>query len=298
VRRVNAAPHPPGEFPENTAAHALRRRPTVLRIFALAALFGAGLTGGLYGAAARAERAPAATVAAPWEWSDGGSAIPVRAAPPAPALPEGIEVPEETAALVEAHSELVLDPVRGVRMGPASVVHRGARVRDDAAAASTRRSAREDGPRVRTPRVERAAAAPAPRLHPDPGRNVILTARAMIAGGEEVRGSCHRFLSDVFERAGHGGWRTRTVAYSGPREGPYADLDAVRPGDWLYIVNHPEATPVGTHSVLFVGWQDRSRGEAMVIEHPGWSAGPTTGRERSYDVSRTYRIVRPTLGAR
>jgi len=265
----------------------------VLRTVALAALFGAALTGGLYVAAARAERTPEPHLAAAVERSEAAPRTPSPAVrsvgPNAPPLPEGLDVPEQTAAHVEARSEIVLDPVRGIRLGPARVVRRG-----EALPAEAPRGAVAS----RRPRTERTAAAPAPRLHPDPGRHVILTARAMIARGEALRGSCYRFLSDVFERAGHGGWRTRTVVHSGPRQGPYADLDTIRPGDWLYIVNHPEATPVGTHSVLFVGWEDPSRGEARVIEHPGWSAGATTGRERSYDVSRTYRIVRPTLGAR
>ena len=68
-----------------------------------------------------------------------------------------------------------------------------------------------------------------------------------------------------------------------------------RPGDWLYIVNDPHRTPVGTHSVMFVRWEDRARGYARVISHPGWFAGPHTGREGTYDVSRTYRIIRPTM---
>jgi hypothetical protein len=116
----------------------------------------------------------------------------------------------------------------------------------------------------------------------------------MMARREAVQGSCYRYLAEVFTRAGHDHWRTRRVVYREGRRGPYADLDLIRPGDWLYIVNHPERTPVGTHSVLFVSWHDRARGYARVIEHPGWGA-PSAGRERSYDVSRTYRIVRPVL---
>jgi hypothetical protein len=98
----------------------------------------------------------------------------------------------------------------------------------------------------------------------------------------------------VFSRAGHDGWRTRTIVHASDREGPYADLSRIRPGDWLYIVNHPETTPMGTHSVLFLGWDDRANGYARVLQHSG-GGSESAGEERTYDVSRTYRIVRPIL---
>ena len=145
-------------------------------------------------------------------------------------------------------------------------------------------------------RVRRAPPRPpGPRLHPDPGIHTILTARRMMANGERMQASCYRYLSTVYERAGHSGWRNRRIVYREGRTGPYADLALIRPGDWLYIVNDPHRTPVGTHSVMFVRWEDRARGYARVISHPGWFAGPHTGREGTYDVSRTYRIIRPTM---
>ncbi|NIR58369.1 MAG: hypothetical protein GWO02_02030, partial [Gammaproteobacteria bacterium] len=67
-------------------------------------------------------------------------------------------------------------------------------------------------------------------------------------------------------------WRKRRIVYRAERDGPYADLNQIRPGDWLYIVNDPHRTPVGTHSVMFVRWTDRARGYASVISHPGWGA--------------------------
>ena len=121
-----------------------------------------------------------------------------------------------------------------------------------------------------------------------------MTARRMMASGELIQGSCYKFLSEVYDRAGHRSWRRRRVVYRQGRTGPYADLRLVRPGDWLYIVNDPHRTPVGTHSVMFVRWQDRARGYASVISHPGWGS-PSAGRERTYDISQTYRIIRPTL---
>ena len=116
-----------------------------------------------------------------------------------------------------------------------------------------------------------------------------------MARNETVRGSCYAYLSEVFDRAGHDGWRTRSVIHEAGPQGPYADLDRIRPGDWLYIVNNPDSTPMGTHSVLFVGWEDRASGYARTISHPGWAAGASAGRESGYDLTRTYRVIRPRM---
>lgn len=135
---------------------------------------------------------------------------------------------------------------------------------------------------------------PGPRLHSDPGMHSILTARRMMSSDERIQGSCYAYLTEVYARAGHSSWRKRRIVYRRGRTGPYANLDLIRPGDWLYIVTDPSSSPVRTHSVMFVRWEDRARGYARVISHPGWFAGPHTGRESNYDVSQTYRIIRPT----
>jgi len=207
-------------------------------------------------------------------------------APVEDAIPAGQDVPQEVAAMVE-RDEFV-DWETGMRLGELTVVEPEEEEAEGAEEASTPATTTRRRASRSTPRP-----APGPRLHPNPGMHVILTARRMNANGVRINGSCYRYISEVFERAGHSGWRNRRTVYAEHRNGPYADLGLVRPGDWLYIVNHPHRTPVGTHSVLFVGWQDRARGIAHVIEHPGWGAA-TTGRERTYDVSRTYRITRPT----
>lgn len=200
-----------------------------------------------------------------------------------PALSVGIDL-GEGAALFPRAEDVVL--VGGLRLGPLVFGAEEAEVTTEevaSATAPTRRRAR------RTP-----VRPPGPRLHPDPGVHSVLTARRMMASGEVILGSCYKYLTEVYTRAGHRTWRNRRIVYRAEREGPYSDLSDVRPGDWLYIVNDPSRTPVGTHSVMFVRWTDRARGWASVISHPGWGAR-SAGRESTYDISRTYRIIRPTL---
>lgn len=275
-----------------------------LRIFLLSGTIGAAMVGGLYLAAgdARADQGaglrpehPASPIgetvdATPGVTTDLSELEEEALFAEVPdALPEGIDPPEELAAAVDAYADEIIDPETGLRMGPLTIVRttRVASLDPDVVGHAVNR--------VVSARPRRPAAEPIPRLSADPGRHVILTARGMMARNETVRGSCYAYLSEVFSRAGHEGWRTRTIVHRSGREGPYANLDLIRPGDWLYIVNHPESTPVGTHSVLFVGWEDRARGYARVIEHSGWGAGASAGQERGYDISRTYRIVRPIL---
>lgn len=136
------------------------------------------------------------------------------------------------------------------------------------------------------------AVEPAPPPASVAGSRVLETAERMVDDGTVVRGSCHRYIETVYDSAGYRGWRRRSVIFRGNRNGPYADLDLIQPGDWLYIVNHPELTPVGTHSVIFMGWEDRARGYARVVSYVG-GMQDRPGDIVGYDVSLTYRITRP-----
>ena len=251
-----------------------------IRLAALTGLFLSAMLGGLYATGAERGAAqpppsvpvplPALTVEAPLE----------------EALPQGIDIPLEFIAADDA--EVCVDAATGVGMGPLTV-----RI----AAAPTPPTRVRAAVASQAARPRRATARPLelPRLDANPGRHVLLTARGMMSRGETVRGSCYAYLTEVFDRAGHEGWRTRTVVHQAGASGPYADLDRIQPGDWLYIVNNPNSTPMGTHSVLFVGWEDRANGYARTISHAGWAAGASSGREGSHDVTRTYRIIRPRL---
>jgi hypothetical protein len=271
-----------------------------IRILLLAVVIAAMMGGTLYvGAQGERVSVPPAREAMPRVEP---SAEPDIGEPPSPepdATPEETEAFEpvlsvgvdfaEGADLFPRAEDIVL--AGGLRIGPVAF---GVAEEPELEAqpAETTDSEVSASPRRRTRRAR--ARPPVPRLHPDPGMHSILTARRMMASGERIQGSCYKYLSTVYERAGHRSWRKRRIVYREERDGPYADLDLVRPGDWLYIVNDPQRTPVGTHSVMFVRWTDRARGYASVISHPGWGA-PHTGAQRTYDISRTYRIIRPTM---
>lgn len=152
-------------------------------------------------------------------------------------------------------------------------------------------------PKQQLPPPWSSHAAPAPPSPAEPeateaGLRVVQTAERMIEEGRVVRGSCYRYIDAVFDTAGYRGWRRRTTVFRGPRNGPYANLDLIQPGDWLWIVNYPDQTPVGTHSVLFLGWEDRAAGYARVVSYVGRSENRPAD-VTTYDVTRTYSIQRP-----
>jgi hypothetical protein len=149
-------------------------------------------------------------------------------------------------------------------------------------------------PWTQTSAPPEAPGAPEPS---EAARRVLETAQRMGDAGTVVRGSCYRYIDRVFDDAGHDGWRERTQVFRGSRNGPYADLDLIQPGDWLYIVNHPESRPVGTHSVLFVAWEDRANGYARVWSYVGGSQDRPADLV-GYDVTRTYGIQRAIMPAR
>ncbi len=127
-----------------------------------------------------------------------------------------------------------------------------------------------------------------------PARTVLETAARMIELGTPVKGSCYDYVDAVFKEAGHDDWRRREKVYRKPKKGPYVNLDRVKPGDWLWLVKYREGAHIRTHSVLFVGWQNRSQGIAHVFSHPGQGRA-VSGRFQTYDVSKTYNITRPTI---
>ncbi len=133
-------------------------------------------------------------------------------------------------------------------------------------------------------RAAEAAAEPA-------GRQVLATARDLIDREVVVvRGSCWDYANAVFERAGFAAGRARQTVFRGGKKGPYADLDQVRPGDWLYYVNHSYGEV--PHSAIFVDWEDREAGLGLMISYVG-AKRRRPGRYQVYDLRSVYRIVRP-----
>ena len=124
------------------------------------------------------------------------------------------------------------------------------------------------------------------------GRRVLIRGRRMVERHEIVRGSCWNWLDTVYRRSGYDPSR-RSVLFASRKKGPYAPLGLLRPGDWIYHVNHSYGDI--EHSGMFVDWLDRKRHIALMLSYGG-EGRRKPGRYRPYDITHTYRIIRPTGG--
>lgn len=120
-------------------------------------------------------------------------------------------------------------------------------------------------------------------------RQVLLTARAMVESRVIIQGACWDYLNAAFTRAGFPPER-RTVPYRRGKGGPYVDLDRIRPGDWLYYINHSYGDI--EHSGLFIDWIDRPHHIGLILSYAG-ERRRRPGRYRPYDLSHVYQITRP-----
>jgi hypothetical protein len=130
--------------------------------------------------------------------------------------------------------------------------------------------------------AERAASAP--------GRQVLRTGRRLALRERKVfRGSCWSFATAVYGEAGFARKRRRRP-FKSKSKGPYVDINAIQPGDFLSYINHSYNR--GVHSAIFVAWLDKGRAEALMLSYVGGRRA-RPGGYRSYRLTDVYSIIRP-----
>lgn len=122
----------------------------------------------------------------------------------------------------------------------------------------------------------------------DEGRKILENSRSMIENQEVVKGSCWSFINAVFKRSGFAA-NSRQTIFKSKFKGPYAEHDLIKPGDWLYYINHSHRGI--DHSAIFVGWIDLSKKEALMISYAGGNQ-EKPARYKKYDLSHVYNIIR------
>ncbi len=126
----------------------------------------------------------------------------------------------------------------------------------------------------------------AARAHAAPGaRRVLDAARAMITGGVVVRGSCYTWLRAVYARA----MGRHRVVYAGSPRPRFARFELLRPGDWVFFINHSYRNT--THSAIFVGWADPRAHVALMASYVGGNR-TAPGRFSTYALTNVYQVVR------
>ena len=100
-----------------------------------------------------------------------------------------------------------------------------------------------------------------------------------------VKGSCWGFVDAVYKKAGV----VKETVFSSKQGGPYANIDLIRPGDWIYHVNY-SYNNVG-HSAIFVCWKNKKLKQAITMSYVGMNRN-VPGRLDLADLKGVYSIFR------
>lgn len=100
-----------------------------------------------------------------------------------------------------------------------------------------------------------------------------------------VQGSCWGFVDAVFKKAGV----TKEKIFSSKESGPYAAVEMLKPGDWIYHINYSFRN-VG-HSAIFVCWKNRKQKQAVTMSYVGMNRS-VPGRLDIADLKGVYSIFR------
>lgn len=122
------------------------------------------------------------------------------------------------------------------------------------------------------------------------GQKILQTGRHMaVVKKEIIRGSCWDYINTVYNRSGYPQAQRRYVLRGKKNTGPYARVQQIQPGDWLYYINHSYNGI--EHSGIFVRWADKKKRIGLILSYGGESR-KKPGRYRNYDLSHVYTIIR------
>lgn len=120
-------------------------------------------------------------------------------------------------------------------------------------------------------------------------REILLTARQMVEDGTIVKGGCWNYLDTAWNRAGVGRSQRHVVFKTDKDKPPYAKLDDLQAGDWLYHINYGYRGI--EHSGMFIGWLDKDNAIGITLSYAG-EHRKEPARYKPYDLSGVYRITR------
>ncbi len=121
------------------------------------------------------------------------------------------------------------------------------------------------------------------------GEKILEIGQKMIDNGEIIKGSCWDFINTAYNRAGYQSSKRETIFSSTKNNGPYADINMIKPGDWLYYINY--SYNMIEHSGIFVRWVDKDKKIARILGYAGENKD-LPGRYRDFDLKSVYNIIR------
>ncbi len=142
--------------------------------------------------------------------------------------------------------------------------------------------------KVDTCKIERDPLKLAEKKATKKARKVLQTGRKMAVEEKAiVIGSCWTYINEVFNRAGYS--KERHYVYKSKKQGPYADTNLIKAGDWLYYINHSFHNI--DHSGIFVRWVDRAKQIALILSYTGRNKRKP-GRYKEYKIDNVFFITR------
>lgn len=119
--------------------------------------------------------------------------------------------------------------------------------------------------------------------------HILQTGFDMVNSGEIVRGSCWDYIDTLYTRSGYPRNSRTYVFKTSKNRPPFAPLNQIKAGDWLYFINHSYGKV--EHSGVFVKWQNRKKGKAVILSYGGENR-KKPGRFRVYDINEVFTIIR------
>lgn len=120
-------------------------------------------------------------------------------------------------------------------------------------------------------------------------QKVLVAARNMVEQGAIIKGGCWDYLNAAWNKAGFDSKKRQALFKGDLKKPPYANIDDIQAGDWLYHVNYGYNGI--EHSGMFVGWIDKANAIGLTLSYAGERRGEPA-RYKAYDLSGVYRITR------
>ena len=103
-----------------------------------------------------------------------------------------------------------------------------------------------------------------------------------------IKGSCWDYVNEVYKRSGI--IENKETIYNSKKRGPYAPQEIIKPGDWIYHINHQLNN--GEHSAIFICWKDYKKKIAITLSYAGMNR-KLPGYYNEYKLDKIYTIFRP-----
>ncbi|MDF1548906.1 MAG: hypothetical protein P1P88_13865 [Bacteroidales bacterium] len=122
----------------------------------------------------------------------------------------------------------------------------------------------------------------------EPAKKILATGRKLaLEDSTIIPGTCWTYVNAIYKQAGYD--KEKRHVFKSKKKGPYADTDIIKPGDWLYFINHSYHNI--DHSAVFVGWLDKENKLGLTLSYTGrYKKKP--GQYKVYNLKDVFFITR------